>query len=161
MDILRKEGSLSKLKHRMIQSLVTIGVELLNSLSSFPEAVLGAVRHHHERVDGGGYPDGLVGNEIPVGARIIKVADAVDAMLSDRPYRKALPLAVVREELLEFCGTQFDPGVVDTTLSSTILSDHADEIIKSGLNVPETIHGSPSEGAYGLRSKRRQWTLQQ
>jgi len=122
MDILRKEGPLSKLEHRMIQSHVTIGVELLNSLSSFPESVLGAVRHHHERVDGGGYPDGLVGNEIPVGARIIKVADAVDAMLSGRPYRKALPLAVVREELLEFCGTQFDPGVVAETLSSTILS---------------------------------------
>ncbi len=161
MDILRKPGPLSKLEHRMIQSHVTIGVELLKSLSSFPEAVLGAVRHHHERVDGGGYPDGLVGNEIPVGARIIKVADAVDAMLSDRPYRKALPLAVVREELLDFCGTQFDPAVIQVTLSSTILSDHADEIIESGLNVPETIHGSPSKGAYGLRSKTRQWTLQQ
>ena len=161
MDILRKPGPLSKLEHRMIQSHVTIGVELLRSLSSFPEAVLAAVRHHHERVDGGGYPEGLVGNEIPVGARIIKVADAVDAMLSDRPYRKALPLAVVREELLDFCGTQFDSDVIHATLSSTILSDHADEIMESGLNVPETIHGSPSRGAYGLRSKRRQWTLQQ
>ena len=156
MDILRKKGPLSKLEHRMIQSHVTIGVELLESLSSFPEAVLGAVRHHHERVDGGGYPDGLVENEIPLGARIIKVADAVDAMLSDRPYRRALPLAVVREELLDFCGSQFDPAVVNTTLSSTILSDHADEIIESGLNVPETIHGSPSQGAYRLRSETRQ-----
>ena len=156
MDILRKKGPLSKLEHRMIQSHVTIGVELLQSLSSFPEAVLGAVRHHHERVDGGGYPDGLVENEIPLGARIIKVADAVDAMLSDRPYRRALPLAVVREELLDFCGSQFDPAVVNATLSSTILSDHADEIIESGLNVPETIHGSPSPGAYRLRSETRQ-----
>ena len=161
MDILRKKGPLSKLEHRMIQSHVTIGVELLQSLSSFPEAVLGAVRHHHERVDGGGYPDGLVENEIPMGARIIKVADAVDAMLSDRPYRKALPLAVVREALLDFCGSQFDPAVVNATLSSTILSDHADEIIESGLNVPETIHGSPSRGAYRLRSEtRQQRTLQ-
>ena len=161
MDILRKKGPLSKLEHRMIQSHVTIGVELLQSLSSFPEAVLGAVRHHHERVDGGGYPDGLVENEIPMGARIIKVADAVHAMLSDRPYRKALPLAVVREELLDFCGSQFDPSVVNATLSSTILSDHADEIVESGLNVPETIHGSPSRGAYRLRSEtRQQRTLQ-
>ena len=77
-------------------------------------------------------------------------------MLSDRPYRRALPLAVVREELLDFCGSQFDPTVVNATLSSTILSDHADEIIESGLNVPETIHGSPSRGAYRLRSETRQ-----
>jgi len=127
MDILRKEGPLSVLERKMIQSHVTMGVELLESLSSFPESVLGAVRHHHERVDGAGYPHKLVGNEIPVGARIIKVADAIDAMLSDRPYRKALPLAVVREELLEFCGTQFDPGVIHATLGSTIISDHAYE----------------------------------
>ena len=156
MDILRKEGPLSVLERRMIQSHVTMGVELLESLSSFPEDVLGAVRHHHERVDGAGYPHQLVGNEIPLGARIIKVADAVDAMLSDRPYRKALPLAVVREELLDFCGTQFDPGVVHATLSNSILSDHADEIIESGLNVPETIHGSPSKGAYRLKTETRQ-----
>ncbi len=156
MDILRKEGPLSVLERRMIQSHVTMGVELLESLSSFSEDVLGAVRHHHERVDGAGYPHQLVGNEIPLGARIIKVADAVDAMLSDRPYRKALPLAVVREELLDFCGTQFDPGVVHATLSNSILSDHADEIIESGLNVPETIHGSPSKGAYRLKTETRQ-----
>ena len=60
-----------------------------------------------------------------MGARIIKVADAVDAMLSDRPYRKALPLAVVREELLEFCGTQFDPGVIQAIMESTVVADHA------------------------------------
>ncbi len=161
MDILRKEGPLSVLERKMIQSHVTMGVELLESLSSFPESVLGAVRHHHERVDGAGYPHKLVGNEIPVGARIIKVADAIDAMLSDRPYRKALPLAVVREELLEFCGTQFDPGVIHATLGSTIISDHADEIIESGLNVPETIHGSPSRGAYRLRSETRRPRVQQ
>ena len=141
LEILQKEGPLNMLERRVIQSHVTTGVELLESLSSYPEAVLGAVRHHHERVDGGGYPNGLVGNEIPIGARIIKVADAVDAMLSDRPYRKALQVAVVREELLEFCGTQFDPGVVHAILKSSVLTDHANEIVEAGLNVAETIHG--------------------
>ena len=152
MEILQKEGPLNVLERRVIQSHVTTGVELLESLSSYPEAVLGAVRHHHGRVDGGGYPHGLVGNEIPIGARIIKVADAIDAMLSDRPYRKALSVPVVREELLEFCGTQFDPGVVHAILSSSVLTDHADEILAAGLNVPETIHGSHSSGSYQRRS---------
>ena len=154
VEILQKEGPLNVLERRVIQSHVTTGVELLESLSSYPEAVLGAVRHHHERVDGGGYPGGLVGNEIPIGARIIKVADAVDAMLSDRPYRKALSVAVVREELLEFCGTQFDPGVIHAILASSVLDDHADEILSAGLNVPETIHGSPSRAPYQLRSEK-------
>ena len=152
VEILQKEGPLNVLERRVIQSHVTTGVELLESLSSFPEAVLGSVRHHHERVDGGGYPRGLVGNEIPIGARIIKVADAIDAMLSDRPYRKALPVPVVREELLEFCGTQFDPGVVHAVLGSKVLVDHAEEILSAGLNVPETIHGSPSKASYRLRT---------
>ncbi len=152
LEILQKQGPLNMLERRVIQSHVTTGVELLESLSSYPEAVLGAVRHHHERVDGGGYPDGLVGNEIPIGARIIKVADAVDAMLSDRPYRKALSVPVVREELLEFCGTQFDPGVVHAILKSSVLNDHADEILAAGLNLPETIHGSFSTGSYRMRS---------
>ena len=152
LEILQKEGPLNTLERRVIQSHVTTGVELLESLSSYPETVLGAVRHHHERVDGGGYPNGLVGNEIPIGARIIKVADAVDAMLSDRPYRKALQVAVVREELLEFCGTQFDPGVVHAILKSSVLTDHANEIVEAGLNVAETIHGSPSAGSYRVRS---------
>ena len=153
VEILQKEGPLNVLERRVIQSHVTTGVELLESLSSYPEAVLGAVRHHHERVDGGGYPHGLVGNEIPIGARIIKVADAIDAMLSDRPYRKALSLPVVREELIEFCGTQFDPGVVHAIVSSSVLENHADEILAAGLNVPETIHGSASTGTYRRRSE--------
>jgi putative nucleotidyltransferase with HDIG domain len=152
VEILKKEGPLNVLERRVIQSHVTTGVELLESLSSYPEAVLGAVRHHHERVDGGGYPHGLVGNEIPIGARIIKVADAIDAMLSDRPYRKALSVPVVKEELLEFCGTQFDPGVVHAIMSSSVLEDHANEILAAGLNVPETIHGSASTGTYRRRS---------
>ena len=146
LEILQKEGPLNVLERRVIQSHVTTGVELLESLSSYPEAVLGAVRHHHERVDGGGYPHGLVGNEIPIGARIIKVADAVDAMLSDRPYRSALPVPVVREELLEFCGTQFDPGVVHAILASSVLTDHAEEILAAGVERARDDPWEPLQG---------------
>ncbi|HIF06953.1 MAG TPA: HD domain-containing protein, partial [Gemmatimonadetes bacterium] len=69
LEILRKKGPLTVLERRMIESHVTLGVELLESLSSYPEAVLGAVRHHHERIDGTGYPDGLAGEQIPLAAR--------------------------------------------------------------------------------------------
>ncbi len=71
------------------------------------------VLHHHERFDGTGYPIGLGGTEIPLEARVIAVADTIDAMLSNRPYRNALPLEQVLEELVEFRGSQFDPRVVE------------------------------------------------
>src|SRR5262249_52940042 len=70
------------------------------------------VRHHHERVDGVGYPDGLVGDKIPLLSRIIAVADAYDAMTSDRPYRDAMPSQVARQRLIDGAGTQFDDTVV-------------------------------------------------
>ena len=85
-----------------------------------------SVRHHHERVDGSGYPDGLMGVVIPLGARIIAVCDAVDAMLSDRPYRSALTVPVVLQQLSEHAGRQFDPTIVDAVLKSDILTDYAD-----------------------------------
>jgi len=71
------------------------------------------VRHHHERYDGGGYPDGLAGDEIPIESRIILVADAFEAMTSDRPYRKAPGLDFALGELSRHAGTQFDPRVVE------------------------------------------------
>jgi HD-GYP domain-containing protein (c-di-GMP phosphodiesterase class II) len=71
------------------------------------------VRHHHERYDGRGYPDGLAGEEIPLEARIILVADAFEAMTSDRPYRKAPGQSFALQELHSNAGTQFDPHVVD------------------------------------------------
>jgi len=71
------------------------------------------VRHHHERLDGGGYPDGLTGEEIPLEARIIFVADAFEAMTSDRPYRSGIPVEEALAELQRGTGTQFDPEIVD------------------------------------------------
>jgi HD-GYP domain-containing protein (c-di-GMP phosphodiesterase class II) len=75
------------------------------------------VRHDHERWDGGGYPDGLRGEEIPIGARIVLVVDAWHAMVSDRPYRAGLRPEQAREELLRHAGSQFDPEVVHAMLS--------------------------------------------
>jgi HD-GYP domain-containing protein (c-di-GMP phosphodiesterase class II) len=75
-------------------------------------AGLDVVRHHHERWDGAGYPDGLGGEQIPIGARIFAVADTLDAMTTDRPYRPALPWDEAVEEILAQSGRQFDPQVV-------------------------------------------------
>jgi len=70
------------------------------------------IRSHHERWDGNGYPDGLKGEEIPLGARILAIVDAFDAMMSERPYRKSLSLEEVKRELLKNAGKQFDPRLV-------------------------------------------------
>lgn len=125
-DILRKPDSLTEEERAIIESHVTRGEQLLRDLSSVPEEVVLAVRHHHEREDGEGYPDGISGDDIPVGAKIIAVCDAVDAMLSDRPYRKALSLPVVLNQLRQHASTQFDAAIVGVLMESEILSDYAD-----------------------------------
>jgi putative nucleotidyltransferase with HDIG domain len=125
-DILRKPDSLTPAERRMIESHVVRGEQLLRDLSSVHEDVVLAVRHHHEREDGNGYPDGLLGDEIPIGAKIIVACDAVDAMLSDRPYRRALPLTMVLEQLQEHAGRQFDHRVVRALMRSDILAAYAD-----------------------------------
>jgi putative nucleotidyltransferase with HDIG domain len=125
-EILRKPDALTSDERAIIESHVTRGEQLLRDLSSVPEEVVKIVRHHHEREDGAGYPDGLLGDEIPIGSKIIVACDAVDAMLSDRPYRKALPLAIVVEQLNEHAGRQFDHRVVRALVQSTILESFAD-----------------------------------
>lgn len=111
-DIILKESSLTPGEVEVIRTHAIRGADLLESLSSLDKDVIVGVRHHHERYDGTGYPDGLSGKAIPIAARIIMICDAVDAMLSDRPYRNALPLDVVRDELNKCGGTQFDPDIV-------------------------------------------------
>jgi len=127
-DILKKPGGLSVVEREIIESHSAKGAELLASLTSVSDDVIASVRHHHERVDGKGYPDGLSGNQIPMGARIIKVCDAIDAMLSDRPYRKALKLREVREQLVTYAGVQFAVEVVSVCVRGTLLDDHAVEL---------------------------------
>jgi HD-GYP domain-containing protein (c-di-GMP phosphodiesterase class II) len=111
--LLRKEGKLTPEERALMQTHPTRSAELVGTISSLHGEVYKCVRHHHENFDGSGYPDGLVQSQIPTGARIIMVADTVDAMTTDRPYRRALPFAKVVEELRKEAGKQFDPAVVD------------------------------------------------
>ena len=127
-DILRKPDALTSEERSIIESHVTRGEQLLRDLSSVPEEVVLIVRHHHEREDGTGYPDGLLADEIPIGSKIIVACDAVDAMLSDRPYRDALPLSRVLEELQEHAGRQFDHRVVRALTRSQVLAEYAEEM---------------------------------
>jgi HD-GYP domain-containing protein (c-di-GMP phosphodiesterase class II) len=90
---------------------VAIGERILARVEDYSE-IAAIVRHHHERFDGNGYPDGLRGDEIPLIARIIAVADAYDAMTSDRPYREAMPSRVARLRLAQAVEAQFDTSVV-------------------------------------------------
>lgn len=113
--IFTKPGPLSPVEWREVRTHPEAGARLLRGL---PELAAAAplVLSHHERWDGRGYPQGLQGEAIPLGARIIAVAEAFDAMTSERPYRRALPPAIVRAELEEGRGTQFDPRVVDALI---------------------------------------------
>jgi putative nucleotidyltransferase with HDIG domain len=120
-EIISKEASLTTEEMAVIRTHATKGADLLQSLTSLDRDVIVGVRHHHERYDGDGYPDGLAGKSIPLSARIIMICDAVDAMLSDRPYRKALPVSEVRNELNRCAGTQFDPDIVESILQHNTL----------------------------------------
>jgi len=114
-DILLKRGTLTAEERKEIQGHPEVGARILEP-ARFPAEVIAAVRHHHEDYRGGGYPAGLVGEDIPLLARIIRVADAYDAMTSARPYREALTAQRAREELRRCAGEQFDPRVVDAFL---------------------------------------------
>jgi HD-GYP domain-containing protein (c-di-GMP phosphodiesterase class II) len=111
-ELLQKAGPLSPEERCRILDHAVIGERILAPLLGGRPAVLAAVRWHHERMDGSGYPDGLKGRAIPLIPRILAVADAFDAMTSERPYRPPLPRSVVLEELQRGVGTQFDPGCV-------------------------------------------------
>ena len=110
--ILFKPGRLSDDEYEVIKDHVVIGADLLGDFRSLQRIAL-FVRHHHERYDGRGYPDGLSGETIPIEARILALADAVEAMASDRPYRQGSSPEAILQEILEQSGKQFDPQVVD------------------------------------------------
>jgi len=129
-DILKKPDALSREERAVIESHVTKGAELLSSLTSLGDSVILTVRHHHEHVDGSGYPDGLTGADIPLGARIIKVCDAIDAMLSDRPYRRALHTDEVYEQLRLYSGIQFDAQIVERVLAQDLIKLHSADLEK-------------------------------
>ena len=120
-SILNKPGKLTDAEFEVIRSHPDIAANILGSLD-FLKAVVPLVHHHHEQFDGTGYPFGLVGEAIPRGARIISVADAFNAMTSDRPYRKALSLEAATQELIDNSGTQFDPEIVTAFLAVLVRS---------------------------------------
>lgn len=115
-DVLNKAGPLTKEEYEHIMTHPVLGWRILNPLLNDNPVVLNIVRSHHERMDGTGVPDQLVGTEIPREARIISVVDAFDAMMSRRPYRQGLTYADALTELRRTAGPQFDPEVVEAFL---------------------------------------------
>ncbi|MCR5387934.1 MAG: response regulator [Lachnospiraceae bacterium] len=121
-EIINNSGRLSEDQYEQIKLHTIAGYQILRTIDIIPEIAVGA-RWHHERYDGKGYPNGLSGENIPLIARIISVADAYDAMTSNRSYQKTLPQDLVREEILKGMGTQFDPKI------AKIMVDMIDEDI--------------------------------
>ncbi|MDR3113473.1 MAG: GAF domain-containing protein [Endomicrobium sp.] len=115
-NILRKPGKLTPEETDIIRQHPSIGNKIISPVT-FLAPVAPMVLYHQEWYNGNGYPEGLAGEEIPLGARIVAVIDSYDAMTSDRPYRKALPSEYAIEELKKGAGTQFDPRVVDVFIS--------------------------------------------
>lgn len=112
---INKKGTLTPTDWAIIKQHTKKSIELLIPLNLSPN-ILSYIQHHHERYDGTGYPDGLAGEQIPLGARIIAVSDSYDSMTSDRPYRKPLNNGDVKSELLKNAGKQFDPKLVSLFL---------------------------------------------
>jgi putative nucleotidyltransferase with HDIG domain len=119
--LLRKEGKLTPDERMLMQRHPARSAELAATIAEFRGPVELAIRHHHENYDGSGYPDGLAGDRIPLAARIIMIADTMDAMTTDRPYRKALTFERTLEELKRFAGKQFDPKLVELVANSANL----------------------------------------
>jgi len=119
--LLEKPGPLTLDERHQMEQHATIGERILANVDDYKE-IAQVVRHHHERIDGNGYPDGLSGEEIPILSRIIAVADAFDAMTSDRPYRDSMPQRTARLRLAQAAGTQFDPTIV-LALESVLARD--------------------------------------
>jgi len=110
--ILYKPGALNREERALMARHPVIGAEIMSAVDFLSEAAA-VVRSHHERWDGSGYPDGLAADQIPLAARVFAVADVLDALTTERPYRRALPLGEAREMIVAGAGTQFDPGVID------------------------------------------------
>jgi putative nucleotidyltransferase with HDIG domain len=115
--VLLKPGALTDDERSSIESHASVGADLINKMHAYRDCVE-LIRHHHERWDGGGYPSRLIGDRIPLGARVMAVADSLDAMTTDRPYRKALTFDAAVAEIRRNAGTQFDPAAVEAFLAA-------------------------------------------
>jgi response regulator RpfG family c-di-GMP phosphodiesterase len=112
-QILQKPKPLTEPEERLMKTHTVLGEQMLGGVAFLRGPGLEVVRHHHERWDGSGYPDAMRGEEIPLGARIFAVADSLDAITSDRPYRRARSWDYARSDILDEAGRQFDPSVVE------------------------------------------------
>jgi diguanylate cyclase (GGDEF)-like protein/PAS domain S-box-containing protein/putative nucleotidyltransferase with HDIG domain len=142
-EILWKPSGLTAAERKLMQQHVVVGVRILDQLR-FLEREVPLVRHHHERYDGRGYPDGISGETIPLGARILGVADAFDAICADRPYLEARTVAQALQIIVEDSGRQFDPKVVDVLLRWVAsVSRDCDKV--GGITVEDLCENRPAE----------------
>lgn len=135
--IVRKAGKLNEEERRLVRLHSVVSADLANQVSYFRGEIEAMIRHHHENWDGSGYPHGLKGDQIPLGSRIILLADAFDAMTTSRVYRDALNLEKVKSEFRKFAGIQFDPKLVPVFL---------DQVIRDGENLIKQPIDEPMEG---------------
>ena len=119
-SVLRKQKPLTGPEYRHLTYHCEMGEHILASVTK-DESILEMVKHHHERYDGGGYPDGLHDEQIPLGSRILAVAEAYDAMVSKHPYREAMSPEAARADIAFCTGTQFDPKVANVFLNHKLL----------------------------------------
>jgi diguanylate cyclase (GGDEF)-like protein/PAS domain S-box-containing protein len=140
-EVLFKPGSLNEDEWTQMKQHPTAALHVLDQIRSIADATP-AILHHHEHFDGSGYPDGLAGDDIPLASRILLVTDAFDAMTTDRPYRKAMPVEAATEELKRNSGSQFDPVVVEAFLR--ILARDGAQPLRSALSAAKrtaaTVH---------------------
>src|SRR3989338_2494574 len=133
-EILRKPAKLTPKEAKKMSEHPMVGAIILQPIKGMEEVAI-AVKAHHERFDGRGYPDGLRGTEIPLMTRIISVADTFDSMTTDRPYRKRMPDAAAVQEIIQCSGSQFDPLVVEAFLRAY----HKGSIVKKPVEAAEMI----------------------
>jgi len=141
--ILSKPGRLTPEEQVIMRTHPIKSAELAGKVTELRD-VVPLIRHHHENWDGTGYPDGLKGDTIPLGSRIIMFADTMEAMTTGRPYRAALDAPAVRKELLRFRGTQFDPGICDALLRSP---DYSKLFPSAGVETAGWVHTTPERGS--------------
>lgn len=139
-SILKKRGRLTEEEYELVKKHPAMGADIVKPVASVAglDQITGIILHHHERYDGGGYPHGLKGRQIPFGARLIAVADTLSAMASNRPYRKALEFEKIVQEIKDCSGSQFDPAVVDAFLAC---ADRIGEYFAEGAAVVEEGYG--------------------
>ena len=152
--LLRKQTKLTPEERIVMQTHVVRSAELLSPVTKFKGAIIEAIKHHHENYDGTGYPDGLVGDQIPLGARIIMIADTMDAMTTDRPYRRALTLEHAVGELRKHAGRQFDPRLVELVSKSRAIGRLLGAVTSEELDAG---NGREEHSVQEGRPARRRW----